>query len=59
MRLYAVARKQAAVDLLKYGEREAADSLPVECPYAIDQVLAEDWYPEPAASISNTLHDQA
>lgn len=51
MRLYAVARKQAAVDLLKYGERGAAASLPPECPYTIDQILVEDWYPQPAASI--------
>jgi hypothetical protein len=44
-KLYAVARKQAAVDLLKYHEREAARSLPSGCPYTIEQVLAEDWYP--------------
>ena len=47
-RLYAVARKQAEVDLLKYHEREATQSLPAECPYTVDQILAEDWYPEPA-----------
>jgi hypothetical protein len=55
MRLYTVARKQAAVDLLKYGERNAADSLPVECPYTIDQILAEDWYPQPAARLPDAL----
>jgi hypothetical protein len=47
IRLYAVARKQAEVELLKYHEREAARSLPAECPYTIAQILAEDWYPEP------------
>lgn len=57
IRLYAVARKQAAVDLLKDGERAAAASLPAECPYTIDQILAEDWYPEPAASSPDTLPD--
>jgi hypothetical protein len=44
--LYAGARKQAALQLQDHGEREAALSLPPECPYTIDQVLAEDWYPD-------------
>ena len=39
---------RSAVDLQTYGERDAAQSLPAECPYTIDQILAEDWYPEPA-----------
>jgi hypothetical protein len=47
-RLYAVARKQAVIELLKYGEREAGLTLPAECPYTFDRILAEDWYPEPA-----------
>jgi hypothetical protein len=46
-RLYAAACRQAALELQKYGEREAARVLPAECPYTIDQILAEDWYPEP------------
>ena len=45
-RLYAGARKQAALQSQDHGEREAALSLPPECPYTIDQVLAEDWYPD-------------
>jgi Domain of unknown function DUF29 len=45
--LYAAARKQAAVDLLKCGEAAAGRSLPTQCPYAIDQILADDWYPTP------------
>ena len=52
-RLYAAARKQAALELQEHGERDAAASLPIECPYTVDQILAEDWYPtefEPAAS---------
>jgi hypothetical protein len=49
-RLYAVARKQAAIELSKYGEREAGLALPMECPYSVDRILAEDWYPEPADS---------
>jgi hypothetical protein len=46
-RLYATARKQAALELQEYGEREASLSLPAECPYSIDEILADDWYPEP------------
>ncbi|MGD9614406.1 MAG: DUF29 domain-containing protein [Alphaproteobacteria bacterium] len=48
-RLYVLARKQAALDLLKHHEDAAAQSLPTECPYTLDQILAEDWYPEPVA----------
>ena len=48
-RMYRITRKRAAVQLQKYGERAAAQSLPAECPYTIDQILAEDWYPDPAA----------
>jgi hypothetical protein len=44
--LFAAARKRTAVDLQRYGEGSAASSLPSECPYTIDQVLGEDWYPE-------------
>ncbi|HLY46976.1 MAG TPA: DUF29 domain-containing protein [Stellaceae bacterium] len=51
-RLYAVARNQAVIDLLKYGEQDAARLLPAECPYPIDQILAEDWYPVPPGETS-------
>ncbi len=47
-RLYAIARKRVAVDLEKYQERAAALSLPKDCPFTIEQILAEDWYPAPA-----------
>jgi hypothetical protein len=46
-RLYAAARKQAALEVRKYGEHEGARALPAECPYTIDEILADDWYPEP------------
>ncbi len=45
--LYVEARKRAELQMHRYGERNAAQSLPAECPYTIDQILAEDWYPEP------------
>jgi Domain of unknown function DUF29 len=47
-KLYAGARKQAAVELEEHGEGDAAAALPTRCPYTIDQALADDWYPEPA-----------
>jgi hypothetical protein len=48
--LYFAARKQAALELQDYGEGGAAWSLPTVCPYTVDQILAEDWYPAPTAS---------
>ena len=52
-RLHAAARRQAALELQQHGEDEAAASLPLDCPYTVDQILADDWYPgadEPARS---------
>lgn len=46
-KLYATARKRVATDLQEHGEQEAAASLPAECPYTIEQILADDWYPNP------------
>ena len=46
-RLYANARKRAGRDLETHGEHGAIGSLPTDCPYTIDQILAEDWYPDP------------
>lgn len=46
-RLYRLARKQAELSLREYGEIGAINSLPIQCPYSLDQILAEDWYPEP------------
>jgi hypothetical protein len=45
-RLYTRARKSAARHLTRYGEAAAAEALPSECPYTIDQLLAEDCYPD-------------
>jgi len=46
-RLYRGARKQAGLGLREYKEDVAAASMPAECPYTLDQILAEDWYPSP------------
>jgi hypothetical protein len=46
-KLYATARKRVATDLQEHGEQDAAALLPAECLYTLDQILADDWYPEP------------
>jgi hypothetical protein len=46
-RLYRGARRQAELALHEHGEDDTAASLPVDCPYSLDQMLADDWYPEP------------
>ncbi len=43
--LYASARRQAGLELQDHGEHAAALSLPAECPFTTEQILAEDWYP--------------
>lgn len=40
------ARKQAELSLREHQEDAAAASLPTECPYTLQQILDEDWYPE-------------
>jgi hypothetical protein len=46
-RLYRNARRQAVLGLREFKEGDAAASLPVKCPYTVDQILADDWYPDP------------
>ena len=43
---YSVARRQAAAALRKYGEIDAISRIRTTCPYTLDQILADDWYPE-------------
>jgi hypothetical protein len=45
-KLYAVPQRRVASDLHDHGEEVAASSLPEKCPYTVDRILAEDWYPE-------------
>ena len=47
-RLYARAKTVARVGLVKYGESNAAARFPAACPYTLDQILDDDWYPEPS-----------
>ena len=45
-RLYADGRKRAGTALRRYGEPQAADALPHSCPYSLDDICREDWYPD-------------
>jgi hypothetical protein len=42
--LYARARHDAEGTLRDHGEQDAAEALPVTCPYALDQITG-DWLP--------------
>jgi len=44
-RLWTQARTKADNGLRRFGEADAADLLPVTCPYALDDLLADGWYP--------------
>ena len=46
-RLYRDRRHQAQLALRGYGEHQAADKLPAQCPYSLDDIFRERWYPEP------------
>lgn len=44
-RLHRQALRAARAALLQEREIEAARALPEECPYALDDLLTDDWYP--------------
>ena len=44
--LYAEARRMAILSLEEYAEEEAARLLPETCPWTLDDVLRDDWYPK-------------
>jgi uncharacterized protein DUF29 len=44
-RLYRDARHKTEVSLRGHGEEAPADQLPEACPYLIDQIFADEWYP--------------
>jgi hypothetical protein len=46
---FARGRRRVQRKMARYGEPDAAAALPVECPYTIEQVLA-DWLPGEGAS---------
>src|SRR5437667_1114713 len=45
--LYRDGRRLAELALRGYAENQAADALPQQCPYSLDDIFREDWYPEP------------
>src|SRR6516164_8526351 len=46
-KLYEDGRHRAELGLHSYGETQAANNLPAECPYTIEEILRRGWYPEP------------
>jgi Domain of unknown function DUF29 len=46
-RLFRDGRKRASITMTGQGEAEAAARLPNACPYTFEQILEEDWYPNP------------
>jgi Domain of unknown function DUF29 len=44
-RLWTPARNKADNALRGHGEPDAADLLPADCPYTLDELLADGWYP--------------
>ncbi len=43
--LYQRARRKVARGLRRFGEAEAAEALPKTCPYGLEHILRDDWYP--------------
>jgi Domain of unknown function DUF29 len=44
-RLYAQARRNATLSLSNFGELGAAQAFPDKCPYSLDKICQQDWYP--------------
>ena len=44
-KLFERGRREAAYRLDKHGEADAARALPSDCPYDLDQIVSQDWYP--------------
>jgi Domain of unknown function DUF29 len=44
-KLYAEGQRRAARGLQRYGEEDAAQRLPLTCPWSLDDICREDWYP--------------
>jgi hypothetical protein len=44
--LFADARRRAALGLQRFGETDAVRSMPRQCPWTLDDLLRDDWYPD-------------
>jgi len=42
---YRFARRNASLALLDHDETDAARALPADCPYAFNDLIADDWWP--------------
>jgi hypothetical protein len=51
------ARREAGKGLRRHGERAAADALPTVCPYSLDQVVGQRWYPASRHGIVDAVED--
>jgi Domain of unknown function DUF29 len=51
--LYEQSRRRARTALAEHGDREAAQALPMACPYSFDQIVDQDWY-RPTVTASTT-----
>jgi len=45
---YANGRRNAALALRAFGEEEAAQAMPAKCPFSLDEICQQDWYPNRA-----------
>lgn len=45
--LYQRGRRRAEIGLTRFGESGAVTSFPQSCPYTLDDILRDDWYPGP------------
>ena len=55
--LYRDGRRQAALGLQEHGEEAAAASLPAACPYTLDQIVSDEWYPEHSSKGRRAPHE--
>jgi len=46
-KLYGGGRRQAVLGLRAHGEEGAIAALPTACPYTVDDICRDDWYPQP------------
>ena len=44
-KLYADGRRNAALALRTFGEEAVASAFPAKCPFSLDEICQQDWYP--------------
>jgi hypothetical protein len=53
--LYRRSRRNGELALLDHGEPEAVRALPAGCPYGLDDLLADEWWPSNRYGLSEAL----